>query len=152
MEAAGRRMAVYLRHLPLPERARHELALSALADPAKDPAKPGPGRSQRHAHPAQPPGRADTGHPRRPRPGRQAQAHAARRDGSPPVGPHLPAPHEAGMEHGCVFLQLGVHGLPASCAAPGRAAAHGHATALTCFDKAGPRRRTTPKEGHETAN
>ena len=37
MEAAGRRMAVYLRHLPLPERARHELALSALAELAKDP-------------------------------------------------------------------------------------------------------------------
>lgn len=37
MEAAGRRMAVYLRHLPLPERARHELALAALAELALDP-------------------------------------------------------------------------------------------------------------------
>ncbi|WP_051306825.1 hypothetical protein [Desulfomicrobium escambiense] len=37
MEAAGRRMAVYLRHLPLPERTRHELALAALTELAKDP-------------------------------------------------------------------------------------------------------------------
>ena len=37
MEAAGRRMAVYLRHLPLPERTRHELALAALTELAGDP-------------------------------------------------------------------------------------------------------------------
>jgi hypothetical protein len=37
MEAAGRRMAAYLRHLPLPERARHELALTALTRLAEDP-------------------------------------------------------------------------------------------------------------------
>ena len=37
MEAAGRRMAVYLRHLPLPERTRHELALAALTELANDP-------------------------------------------------------------------------------------------------------------------
>ena len=37
LEAAGRRMAVYLRHLPLPERVRHELALAALAELALDP-------------------------------------------------------------------------------------------------------------------
>jgi hypothetical protein len=37
MEAAGRRMAVYLRHLPLPERTRHELALAALTELARDP-------------------------------------------------------------------------------------------------------------------
>lgn len=37
LEAAGRRMAVYLRHLPLPERTRHELALTALEELARDP-------------------------------------------------------------------------------------------------------------------
>ena len=37
MEAAGRRMAAYLRHLPLPERSRHELALNALTKLAEDP-------------------------------------------------------------------------------------------------------------------
>jgi hypothetical protein len=37
LEAAGRRMAVYLRHLPLPERTRHELALAALEELARDP-------------------------------------------------------------------------------------------------------------------
>lgn len=37
MEAAGRRMSVYLRHLPLPERTRHELALAALTELANYP-------------------------------------------------------------------------------------------------------------------
>lgn len=43
LEAAGRRISAYLRHLPLPERARHELALNALQllarDPGEDPAQ-----------------------------------------------------------------------------------------------------------------
>lgn len=37
MEAAGRRIAAYLRHLPLPERSRHELALATLTELARDP-------------------------------------------------------------------------------------------------------------------
>lgn len=37
MEMAGRRMAAYLRHLPLPENHRHELALRALRQLAADP-------------------------------------------------------------------------------------------------------------------
>jgi hypothetical protein len=37
MEAAGQRMVAYLRNLPLPERSRHELALAALTELAKDP-------------------------------------------------------------------------------------------------------------------
>ena len=37
MEAAGRRIATYLRHLPLPERSRHELALKTLTQLADDP-------------------------------------------------------------------------------------------------------------------
>ena len=37
LEAAGQRMSVYLRNLPLPERSRHELALAALSELAKDP-------------------------------------------------------------------------------------------------------------------
>ncbi len=37
MEAAGRRISTYLRHLPLPERSRHELALKALTQLADDP-------------------------------------------------------------------------------------------------------------------
>jgi len=37
LEAAGRRIAAYLRHLPLPERSRHELALATLAELACDP-------------------------------------------------------------------------------------------------------------------
>lgn len=37
LEAAGRRIAAYLRHLPLPERSRHELALKTLTELANDP-------------------------------------------------------------------------------------------------------------------
>jgi hypothetical protein len=37
LESAGKRMAAYLRHLPLPERSRHELALAALTALAEDP-------------------------------------------------------------------------------------------------------------------
>lgn len=37
LEMAGRRMAAYLRHLPLPENRRHELALLALHQLAADP-------------------------------------------------------------------------------------------------------------------
>jgi hypothetical protein len=37
MEAAGRRVAAYLRHLPLAERTRHELALGVLTKLAEDP-------------------------------------------------------------------------------------------------------------------
>ena len=37
LEAAGQRMTVYLRNLPLHERSRHELALMALSELAKDP-------------------------------------------------------------------------------------------------------------------
>lgn len=37
LEAAGRRVAAYLRHLPLPERSRHELALKTLTTLAADP-------------------------------------------------------------------------------------------------------------------
>ena len=37
MEAAGRRVAAYLRHLPMPERSRHELALGTLAKLAENP-------------------------------------------------------------------------------------------------------------------
>lgn len=37
LEAAGRRIAAYLRHLPLPERSRHELALATLTELANDP-------------------------------------------------------------------------------------------------------------------
>lgn len=37
LEAAGRRVAAYLRHLPLPERSRHELALKTLTTLAEDP-------------------------------------------------------------------------------------------------------------------
>lgn len=37
LESAGRRISAYLRHVPLPERARHELALKALQLLARDP-------------------------------------------------------------------------------------------------------------------
>lgn len=37
LEAAGRRVAAYLRHLPLPERSRHDLALKTLTALAEDP-------------------------------------------------------------------------------------------------------------------
>ena len=37
LELAGRRIAAYLRHLPLPERSRHELALKTLTRLAEDP-------------------------------------------------------------------------------------------------------------------
>jgi hypothetical protein len=37
LEAAGRRIAAYLRHLPLPEKSRHELALKTLTALAEDP-------------------------------------------------------------------------------------------------------------------
>ncbi|ACU88716.1 hypothetical protein [Desulfomicrobium baculatum] len=37
LEAAGRRIAAYLRHLPLPEKSRHELALMTLTALAEDP-------------------------------------------------------------------------------------------------------------------
>ena len=37
LELAGRRVAAYLRHLPLPERSRHELALKTLTRLAEDP-------------------------------------------------------------------------------------------------------------------
>jgi hypothetical protein len=37
LEAAGRRIAAYLRHLPLPERIRHELALKTLTQLAENP-------------------------------------------------------------------------------------------------------------------
>ncbi len=37
LEAAGRRIAAYLRHLPLPEKSRHELALKTLTVLAEDP-------------------------------------------------------------------------------------------------------------------
>lgn len=37
LELAGRRIAAYLRHLPLPERVRHELALKTLTQLADDP-------------------------------------------------------------------------------------------------------------------
>jgi len=37
LESAGKRMAAYLRHLPLPERKRHELSLAALTALAEDP-------------------------------------------------------------------------------------------------------------------
>lgn len=37
LESAGRRVTVYLRHLPLPERRRHELALSILNQLAHNP-------------------------------------------------------------------------------------------------------------------
>ncbi len=37
LEAAGRRVAAYLRHLPLPERSRHDLALKTLTQLAADP-------------------------------------------------------------------------------------------------------------------
>lgn len=37
LELAGRRLATYLRHLPLPERRRHELALEVLSRLTQDP-------------------------------------------------------------------------------------------------------------------
>ncbi|NLV97228.1 MAG: hypothetical protein GX043_07810 [Desulfovibrionales bacterium] len=37
MEAAGQRIAAYLRHLPMPERKRHTLALQILDELAKNP-------------------------------------------------------------------------------------------------------------------
>ena len=37
MEAAGRRVAAYLRHLPMPERSRHELTLGTLEKLAENP-------------------------------------------------------------------------------------------------------------------
>ena len=37
MEAAGRRVAAYLRHLPIAERSRHELALGTLAKLGENP-------------------------------------------------------------------------------------------------------------------
>lgn len=37
LEDAGRRVSTYLRHLPLPERKRHELTLSTLSRLAEDP-------------------------------------------------------------------------------------------------------------------
>ena len=37
LELAGRRLSAYLRHLPLPERKRHELTLEALTRLAQDP-------------------------------------------------------------------------------------------------------------------
>jgi len=37
LESAGRRIAAYLRHLPLPERSRHDLALKTLTQLAADP-------------------------------------------------------------------------------------------------------------------
>jgi len=45
MEAAGRRIAAYLRHLPLQERSRHELALAALTELANDPGE-NPGEAE----------------------------------------------------------------------------------------------------------
>lgn len=37
LEAAGRRVALYLRHLAIPERRRHEIALAVLSQLAEDP-------------------------------------------------------------------------------------------------------------------
>lgn len=37
LETAGRRLSMYLRHMPLPERKRHELALDVLNRLAQDP-------------------------------------------------------------------------------------------------------------------
>ena len=134
MEAAGRRMAAYLRHLrTLPERSRHELALNALTklaeDPGENPLQAGAkGMSILHgllagktlpvaAVPAPPLLRSS--------------AHETRGNGPPAMGAGLSARFAASMERIGRLLQLLAPGHPALRADPGRPAPPRPSAAMT---------------------